>query len=121
MPDSFSRNVVVLTGTITTTPTRRSLATGADVVNFDLATSVDDRTISVPIAWYDPRSSDASSAVVGLEVVVLGTIRRRFFRVGGRTQSRTEVVVESLVAERRAKAARSLRATAAERIRPAAG
>ncbi len=120
MPDSVS-NVVVLSGTVTTDPTRRTLAAGVEVVNFDLTTTVDEQKLSVPLAWYDPRDAAVSPVVAGVEVVVLGTIRRRFFRVGGQTQSRTEVVVESLVPARRTKSARSLRATASERIRPAAG
>ena len=34
----------------------------------------------------------------GADVVVLGSVRRRFFRAGGATQSRTEVVAEKVVA-----------------------
>lgn len=119
-PSSAStQNVAVLAGTITSEPTRRSLPSGVDVVNFDLSTVVDGQNVSVPLAWHDPSSSAMSSFEVGEAVVVVGTVRRRFFRAGGQTQSRTEVVVESLVPERRAKTARSLRAATADRVRPA--
>lgn len=110
------QNVAVLAGTVTSDPTRRSLPSGADVVNFDLSTAVGDQTVAVPIAWYDPPVSALSSFDTGDEVVIVGTVRRRFFRAGGQTQSRTEVVVESLVPARRAKSARSLLAAAAAGI-----
>ena len=113
------QNVVVLTGTVTHEPTRRTLPAGSDVVNFDLTTRVDDHSISVPIAWYDPADSAARSFTLGDQVVVIGTVRRRFFRTAGATQSRTEVVVDSLMPTRRAKSARSLMAAAAASIMPA--
>ncbi|MGA9276258.1 single-stranded DNA-binding protein [Ilumatobacter sp.] len=116
---SSAHNVVVLGGTVTNEPARRSLKSGSDVVNFDLSTTVDDRQISVPVAWYDPSESALSSFAVDEEVVIVGTVRRRFFRSGGLTQSRTEVVVDSLLPARRAKSVRSLRAAAAGLIRPA--
>jgi single-strand DNA-binding protein len=109
-------NLVVLTGTVTGEPTRRSLRSGVDVVNFDVATSLEGETASVPIAWYDPRESAVSSFEPGEEIVVIGSVRRRFFRVGGQTQSRTEVVVSTLVPTRRTKSARSALAAAVAEI-----
>jgi single-strand DNA-binding protein len=44
----------------------------------------------------------------GDEIVVVGRVRRRFFRSGGATQSRTEVVVDALVPARQAKRAATL-------------
>lgn len=114
-----THNLVVLSGTVTNEPTRRPLKAGSDVVSFDLSTAIDDRHVSVPIAWHDPTASALSSFAVGDDVVVVGTVRRRFFRTGGQTQSRTEVVVDSLVPARRAKSVRSLRAAAARLITPA--
>ena len=103
-------NVVVLRGTVRGTPTSRELPSGSNVLQFDLATVVVDpgapavrsTVVSVPVAWTDP--SDAAALVVeGSELVVTGTVRRRFFRVGGATQSRTEVVVDAVVPVRRRK------------------
>ena len=111
-------NLVVLIGTVTNQPTRRSLRSGIDVVNFDVATQFDGETASVPIAWYDPRESAVSSFATGEEIVVIGSVRRRFFRAGGQTQSRTEVVVVTLVPTRRRKSARSALAAAAAAITP---
>ena len=59
----------------------------------------------VPVSWTDPPSW-VTSADTGTEVVVLGRVRRRFFRSGGATQSRTEVVAARVVrASSRAKVA----------------
>lgn len=109
-------NLTVLTGTVTAAPTRRALPSGADVVNFDVATHVEGETATVPIAWYDPSDTALSSFDAGEEIVVIGSVRRRFFRVGGQTQSRTEVVASTLVPTRRTKTARSALAAAAAQI-----
>ena len=114
-------NLAVLTGAVANEPTRRSLRSGVDVVNFDLATPLGGEAVSVPVAWHDPRDATLASIEVGDIVVVVGTVRRRFFRVGGQTQSRTEVVVDTLVPARRTKSARSTLAAAAAAITQAAG
>ena len=41
-------------------------------------------------------------------VVVVGTVRRRFFRAGGATQSRTEVLADKVVRASRTRAAQKL-------------
>lgn len=46
---------------------------------------------TAPVQWPDPPAW-ASALDAGAEVAVLGRVRRRFFRAGGVTQSRTEVV-----------------------------
>ena len=61
----------------------------------------------MPIAWFDP--STPPSFASGDEVVVLGAVRRRFFRTAGGTQSRTEVVAaEVLAASAKRKVQRAL-------------
>jgi single-strand DNA-binding protein len=76
-------------------------------VQFDVATSVLDgaraTSISAPVAWPDPSDAAARVLSVGAEFLVVGSVRRRFFRVGGATQSRTEVVAERVVPLRRRK------------------
>ncbi len=102
-------NVVVVCGSVRGTPTARTLPSGSTVLQFDVTTVVDDpgeptgrrTTVSVPVAWNDP--SDAGRVVEGAELVVTGTVRRRFFRVGGATQSRTEVVADAVIPVRRRK------------------
>ena len=116
---SAPTNLVVLRGAVRGEPTSRELPSGAIVLQFDLATVVVDpvvagerrQTVSVPVAWTDP--TDASFVVEGCELVVTGSVRRRFFRVGGVTQSRTEVAADSVIpARRRAQVTAALRRTA---------
>lgn len=112
-----NHNLVVLSGTVTLEPTLRELKSGV-VLAFDVSTPLDDgRSTSVPVAWHDPTTAQTSSFAAGDDVVVTGTVRRRFFRVGGQTQSRTEVIVHSLIPARRKKSANSALAAAAESIR----
>lgn len=112
-------NVVVLVGTMATDPTTFTLRTG-NVVNFDLTTPLPGTApLTVPIAWHDPSDAAVRGLHQGLDVLVVGTVRRRFFRSGGQTQSRTEVVAESVVPTRRTASMRSAVAAAAARLMPA--
>lgn len=100
-------NVAVLRGALRGDPVTRILPSGGVVVQFDVSTTVRFRgTVShtsVPVAWADPSSASMAGLVDGNELVVVGTVQRRFFRVGGATQSRTEVVAESVIPARRRK------------------
>lgn len=110
-------NVVVLRGRITRPPVERTLATGSTVMELDLSVRAADGTLeTVPVAWADPPAR-ASSLDEGTEVVVLGRVRRRFFRAAGRTQSRTEVVARDVRPARQARKVDALLATAGERLR----
>ncbi len=57
------------------------------------------RAESVPVVWRDAPPA-AAALVAGDEVVVVGHVARRFFRAGGATQSRTEVVAEVVLPAR---------------------
>ena len=94
---------------------RRELPAGSTVLSFDLSVRADGRaTESVPVAWPDPPGRATLSE--GDEVLVLGRTRRRFFRSGGATTSRTEIVAERVVLLRqRARCATAL-ADAARRL-----
>jgi single-strand DNA-binding protein len=48
--------------------------------------------------------------------LVVGAVRRRFFRVGGATQSRTEVVADAVVPMRQRKRVLSALRGAADRV-----
>lgn len=116
-----NHNLVVLTGTVTLQPALRELKTGV-VLQFDISTPLGEgSTTSVPVAWHDPTAAQSSSFGAGDDVIVTGTVRRRFFRVGGQTQSRTEVIVDSLIPARRKKSANSALAAAADSIRRVGG
>ncbi len=100
-------NVAIIRGAVHGEPKPRDLPSGGVVVQFDVATRLQadghDIKVSVPIAWHDPTSSQLASVLAGAEVVVVGTVQRRFFRVGGATQSRTEVIADEVVPSRRRK------------------
>jgi hypothetical protein len=64
------------------------------------------RAEGVPVAWFRPPAS-ASDLGVDEEVVVVGRVRRRFFKSAGGTQSRTELVADAVVPTRQAKRARA--------------
>ncbi len=115
-----SSNVAVIRGALRGEPLARDLPGGGVVVQFDVSTRVrsDGRrcTVSVPVAWNDPTPSQLGILVPGVEVVVVGTVRRRFFRVGGATQSRTEVVAESVIPARRRRRVAAALSEAADRL-----
>ncbi len=102
-------NIVVLVGHLSSTPRRTELPSGDERWAFELSCMTDPSspvpaasvagesvTLSVPV-------SVASSVAgietfdTGIELVVAGVVRRRFYRAGGVTQSRTEVVAQSVV------------------------
>lgn len=96
-------NLAVIRGAVPHEPHVRELAGGGVVAQFDVNTRIDRVNVSVPIAWNDPSPAQLGVLVAGVDVVVVGTVRRRFFRVGGATQSRTEVVADSVIPARRSK------------------
>ncbi len=100
-------NLAVLHGLVRGDVTERALPTGSASVQFDLTTTIRSAgrssKVSVPVSWIDPPSSSAALLVDGVELLVIGTVRRRFFRVAGATQSRTEVVADSVIPARRRK------------------
>ncbi len=88
-------NVVVVQGTLSSEPRERVLPSGSVVTNWEVTTTVGDRAQSVPVQWDTPTAAIRSVAQ-GDEVIVAGWVRRRFFRAGGATASRTEVAATSL-------------------------
>lgn len=93
-------NVVVLQGTLSREPEERELASGDRLVGYEVTIRPPEgRAESVPVVWPEAPAS-ALQLAAGTDVVVMGRVRRRFFRAGGATQSRTEVVAEIVVARR---------------------
>jgi single-strand DNA-binding protein len=88
-----ANNVVLLRGTLTSDPVVRSLPSGGSVTQLELTMRVADRATSVPVAVH----GESIGFVVGDTVVVTGHVSRRFFRAGGVTQSRTEVVAAEVI------------------------
>jgi single-strand DNA-binding protein len=109
-------NVVVLIGRLARPAQLRQLPSGDVLVEYQLTVPRPNaRADSVPVVWEQPPPS-ASEYDTDAEVVVVGRVRRRFFRVGARTESRTEVVAEAVVPARQAKRARAALAGACARI-----
>jgi len=99
-------NLAVLVGTLSRDPELRSLASGTEVLSLELTVRPEGGLAeSVPVSWFDPPAG-AADWPAGEELLVTGRTRRRFFRVGGATQSRTEVVAALAVPTRRAASAR---------------
>jgi single-strand DNA-binding protein len=92
-------NVVAVRGRLSRPAEERVLpSTGDRVVGLDITVRREGvaRAESVPVVWYEAPAS-ASNLDEGDEVVVVGHVQRRFFRSGGGTQSRTEVVARCVV------------------------
>lgn len=90
-------NLVIVRAVINREPEFRALASGDEVLAFDMTIRADDGPAeSVPVIWTNP-PANAHNFVEGDDVVVLGAIRRRFFRSGGTTASRTELNARQMV------------------------
>jgi single-strand DNA-binding protein len=87
-------NVVILRGSLTRPPEERALPSGDRVVSYDVRTEqADGPGETVPVVGAPPETAFEA----GDAVVVTGRVRRRFYRTGGATQSRTEVVADVVV------------------------
>lgn len=106
-------NVVVLQGFLTRPAELRVLPSGDSLVGLEVTVPrPGEKAESVPVVWPGAPAA-AADLDVGTQVVVVGRVRRRFFRSGGATQSRTEVVAEVVVEARRVKRAKAVVARAA--------
>ena len=93
-------NIVVLQGTLSRAPEIRSTANG-DVISYEVTTRPNEGpAITAPVAWFEPPKAGYELAE-GDAVTVVGQVKRRFFRSGGSTQSRTEVIADVVLSTRR--------------------
>ena len=113
-------NVVALRGELSRPAELRVLPTGSTLVALEVTTRREGapRADTVPVVWHDAPAS-ASALDGGQEVVVVGHVARRFFRAGGATQSRTEVVATAVIPVRSAKRAETALRQAAASIKDA--
>lgn len=101
-------NVVLMQGTLVRDPEIRALPSGDVLASFDLTTRTgDEPTASAPVVWFEPPEAARAALSAGDAVVVVGWVRRRFFRSGGITQSRTEVVARRVVPVRQTRRAQA--------------
>ena len=92
-------NVTILCGTLSSDPVWRSLPSGSDVVSLEVTTeSAFESRATVPVSVVDPRRvRELERLVTGDQVLVVGETRRRFFRSGADTGSRTEVRASQVI------------------------
>jgi single-strand DNA-binding protein len=86
----MSVNLAVVRGVLSTGPEVRVLASGSTVASLSVRAPLAEGATSVPVTVWDPPAWLADLGP-GDEVVVLGTVRRRFYRAGGGTGSRVDV------------------------------
>lgn len=111
----FAMNLVVLRGRVSSAPSVRRLASGAVVASFELATEAGSgERVDVPVT--SAVAEGVEPCGCGDEVVVLGVVRRRFFRVGGVTQSRTEVLASEIIPGRQRRRVRMALRRCAEQL-----
>jgi single-strand DNA-binding protein len=90
-------NIAVVIGNLVKPVDVRSLPSGTSVASFDLQVlRTDQSPDTVPVTLSETPELVADWAV-GEQLLVIGRVRRRFFRAGGSTQSRTEVVAEKVL------------------------
>lgn len=90
-------NVVVIVGRLARRPEERELPSGDRLAAYEVTIErPNERDETVPVVW-NAAPANATHHDTGDQVLVVGRVRRRFFRTGAGTQSRTEVVA-SLVA-----------------------
>jgi single-strand DNA-binding protein len=102
---ALGANLAILVGVLSRDAELRTLPSGDRLVALELTVrSEGSPAESVPVAW--PAAPDsAASWEAGEELLVTGRVRRRYFKAGGSTQSRTEVVASRIVPTRRRVAA----------------
>lgn len=87
-------NITILRGALAAAPRVTALPDGSSVHNFELRAENGRERHVVPIAWHDPKRPPRLDK--GDSVVVVGAVRKRWFRSGGGSQSRTEVVATAV-------------------------
>jgi single-strand DNA-binding protein len=83
-------NLVVVRGPLSAAPELRTLASGAEVASLAIRAPLDGTATSVPVTVWDPPAWIAD-LVDGDELLVLGAVRRRFYRAAAATGSRVDV------------------------------
>ena len=104
-------NVAIVRGTCSSPADVRTLPSGDVLAQLQVTTKASGETTSVPVAVLAP-AGWVCDLDAGDEIIVVGHVRRRFFRAQGATASRVEIQAE-LVARARD---RRRQATARRRI-----
>lgn len=90
-------NVALIVGTLSSEPVIHVLPSGDELVRLEVTTRSDDGPAeSVPVVTFAPSAAVRRLSAAD-EVVVVGRVRRRFFRQGGQTRSATEILASRVV------------------------
>ena len=103
-----SLNLAVIAGTCSSPADVRVLPSEEVLVQLQVTTRLDGRAVSVPVAVLQP-AAWVENLDTGDEVVVVGHVRRRFFRAAGATASRVEIEAEIVARGRDRRRRQSLR------------
>lgn len=94
-----SVNVVVLAGTLAAEPVERVMPSGEKVTEMRISVPEEGkRSLPLPVAvWHSQVPKEMRESVVkGDQVLVSGTLSRRFYRSGAGARSLTEVIATSV-------------------------
>jgi hypothetical protein len=83
-------NLAVVRGEVSSQPDVRVLPSEAVLVQLQVTTRLESETLSTPVAVWNPPGW-VEELEAGAEIVVVGRVRRRFFRAAGATASRVEL------------------------------
>jgi len=83
-------NLAVVRGTVSSPPDVRVLPSDTVLAQLQLTTRLESETLSLPVAVWNP-AQWVEALEPGAELVVVGRVRRRFFRAAGAAASRVEV------------------------------
>jgi single-strand DNA-binding protein len=109
-------NLVAVHGRLARPAEERTLPSGDRLVAYEVTVpNPDAKAETVPVVWFDAPARAVEFAVDD-EIVVVGRVRRRFFKAAGTTQSRTEVVADSVVPARHTKRVRAALQVARTRL-----
>lgn len=88
-------NLAVVRGEVSSPPDVRVLPSEAVLVQLQVTTRLEHETLSTPIAVWNPPAW-VEDLEPGTEIVVVGRVRRRFFRAAGATASRVELEADTV-------------------------
>jgi single-stranded DNA-binding protein len=89
-PLAVALNLAVVRGEVSSPPDVRVLPSDAVLAQLQVTTRLESETLSTPIAVWNP-AAWVQELEPGTEIVVVGRVRRRFFRAAGATASRVEL------------------------------
>ena len=118
IPALRGANITVLRGRLSRPIEERLLPSGERVAELELRVPPHDRADkaeTVNVVWPGAPTGVAQFGVDD-DVVVVGRVRRRFFRSGGSTQSRTEVVADAVCPVRRSRTLATVLEAATQRV-----